>query len=64
MSADDARSGHAPRHAWRKARRFERLRRAGFAGPGADGVLVLKGEPRILAFFRDRTSRGSSATGR
>lgn len=30
---------------------LERLQRSGFAGPDAQGVLVLKGEPRILSFF-------------
>ncbi len=35
----------------------ERLRRAGFAGPGADGQWVLKTEPRILAFFATELPR-------
>jgi superfamily II DNA or RNA helicase len=35
----------------------ERLRRAGFAGPGADGQWVLKTEPRILTFFATELPR-------
>lgn len=36
---------------------LERLRKAGFTGPERDGQMVLKGEPRILAFFAAELSR-------
>lgn len=35
----------------------ERLRRAGFVGPGADGQWVLKTEPKILTFFATELPR-------
>jgi SNF2 family DNA or RNA helicase len=35
----------------------ERLRKAGFAGPDSKGEMVLKGEPRILAFFAGEMPR-------
>jgi superfamily II DNA or RNA helicase len=35
----------------------ERLGKAGFAGPERDGQFVLKGEPRILAFFAGELPR-------
>jgi SNF2 family DNA or RNA helicase len=36
---------------------IERLHKAGFAGPDGKGELVLKGEPRILAFFAGELPR-------
>lgn len=44
-------AGGPGRHAAAENSALERMRRAGFAGPGPDGVMVLKTEPRILAFF-------------
>ncbi|HEY3899075.1 MAG TPA: DEAD/DEAH box helicase [Chthoniobacter sp.] len=36
---------------------IERLRKAGFTGPDGKGELILKGEPRILAFFAGELPR-------
>ena len=55
--AADAGQGTLRRHEPAESSALERLRRAGFVGPGADGVLVLKGEPRILAFFATELPR-------
>ena len=55
--AAGAGQGTLRRHELAESSAIERLRRAGFAGPGADGVLVLKGEPRILAFFATELPR-------
>lgn len=53
--AAGAEQGH--RHWPAEQAAAERLRRAGFAGPGADGQWVLKTEPRILAFFATELPR-------
>lgn len=53
--AAGAEQGH--RHFPAENAAAERLRRAGFAGPGADGQWVLKTEPRILAFFATELPR-------
>ncbi|MEA3209128.1 MAG: hypothetical protein QOE70_2185 [Chthoniobacter sp.] len=55
--AAEASRGSAPRHARAEEAALERLRRAGFLGPGGDGQLILKGEPRILAFFATELPR-------
>lgn len=49
--ADGAGQGTFRRHAAAEAAALKRLHQAGFVGPAADGMMVLKGEPRILAFF-------------
>jgi SNF2 family DNA or RNA helicase len=35
----------------------ERLQKAGFAGPDSKGELILKGEPKVLAFFAGEMAR-------
>jgi superfamily II DNA or RNA helicase len=41
----------ARRNGAAEAAALEQLRQAGFAGPDGRGELILKGEPRVLAFF-------------
>ncbi len=50
LASTPARTQHARDGAAEKAA-IERLQVSGFSGPDAQGVLVLKGEPRILSFF-------------
>jgi SNF2 family DNA or RNA helicase len=54
---EGAGQGNARRHPPAENAAMERLRRAGFAGPAADGQWVMKTEPRILAFFATELPR-------
>jgi SNF2 family DNA or RNA helicase len=49
-------AGSSARHPAETVAR-ERLERAGFAGPDGKGEMVLRGEPRILAFFAGELPR-------
>jgi superfamily II DNA or RNA helicase len=51
LSSGPSSPSAARRNGAAEAAALERLRQAGFAEPDARGELVLKGEPRILAFF-------------
>jgi superfamily II DNA or RNA helicase len=55
--ASEAAHGSTRRHVPAENAAAERLRRAGFVGPAADGQWVLKTEPKILAFFATELPR-------
>ncbi|HEV7869525.1 MAG TPA: DEAD/DEAH box helicase, partial [Chthoniobacteraceae bacterium] len=50
-------AGPVRRHARAEGAALERLQKFGFTGPGFDGLLVLKTEPKILTFFATELPR-------